>query len=99
VFLKTFKTIRHKQPHLFLHYMKPNPHSVSAILWHKTHQLFSVLGGGGGLWEGTEVISYSIKVFHKLHGLQSVHMCTFPMAFQTGTQSLPNFLMKIIKIE
>jgi uncharacterized membrane protein len=26
-------------------------------------------------------------------------MCTFPMAFQTGTQSLPNFLMKIIKIE
>jgi hypothetical protein len=48
VFLKTCKTIRHKQPHLFLpHYMKPNPHSVSAILWYKTHQLFSVGRGCG----------------------------------------------------
>ena len=49
--------------------------------------------------EGTEVTSYSIKVFRKFHGPQSVHICTFPMAFQTGTQSLPNFLMKITKIK
>jgi hypothetical protein len=46
VFLKIFKTIRHKQPHSSLpHYMKSNPQSVSAVLWHTTHPLFSVVMG------------------------------------------------------
>lgn len=82
--------------------MMPNPHSVSAFIWHKNYQLFYVVKKKiikKILWEGTEVTSYSTKVFHKFHGLRSVHICTVPMAFQTGTQSLPNFLRKIMKIK
>jgi len=68
VFLRAFKTIRHKQPHLYvtiLHDAEPPQRfriylaQVSSII------LCSEKNLKKNLWERTEVTSYSIKFFHK----------------------------------
>lgn len=52
------------------------------------------------MWEEIGVTSYTIKSFRYFHGPpQSVHIRTFPMSFYIGTQSLSNFLLKIIIIK